>query len=418
MASLDRKESNSTKSSVKSTGKRSSNVSMSEGDGQLISSTPGNTQPQVNTGVRSALMSNVNGPSNVNGRSDAGKRRRCSSGGTFDIVNTQSQPVSKDSFIKMSTDDKLVIMFDMLSGVTSLSQRVTNAEHSVQQVKVTTRELEDRVTVLEYKSIDNEARNRRNNLLFRGLPELDRDEDCESIIKMFLREKQVNDVYIQRAHRTPPTRNKSNRAKTNQTPRPITVLFRDYNTLENILSNAYKLKGTPYGINRDYPPEIVEARSRIWPMFKKAKAENPKGSVHIGFPAKLVVRGITIKDEFPNWRQVMRTLRKTRSLHSIDPETVPTSDMTTSKATTGDVTTPKTIITFNQFEVLAESDSESDVSQDDMVLGAVGDDEPLDEYSRAMSQMQSQLDKRAQERAQEQQEADPTPIRTDIQTHM
>ena len=42
-------------------------------------------------------------------------------------------------------------------------------------------------------------------------------------------------------------------------------------------------------VNRDYPKEIVSARSKIWPAYKKAREENARGTVHIGYPAKLIV---------------------------------------------------------------------------------------------------------------------------------
>lgn len=93
-------------------------------------------------------------------------------------------------------------------------------------------------------------------------------------------------------------------------PRPIIVRFRDYQVVELILQNAYKLTDTQYGINRDYPKEIIEALSELWPMYKKAKGENPKGEVYIGYPAKLIIRGKVVADKFPDWRSVLVTSRR------------------------------------------------------------------------------------------------------------
>ena len=43
--------------------------------------------------------------------------------------------------------------------------------------------------------------------------------------------------------------------------RPMIICFQDYSDVENIVTNGYKLKGTEYRVSRDYPKEIVTARS-------------------------------------------------------------------------------------------------------------------------------------------------------------
>ena len=62
---------------------------------------------------------------------------------------------------------------------------------------------DDRLTLLEYKSIDMEARSRRNNLIFRGHPETVGNDECVQIVKRFLVQWLELDpaVCIQRAHR-------------------------------------------------------------------------------------------------------------------------------------------------------------------------------------------------------------------------
>jgi len=55
------------------------------------------------------------------------------------------------------------------------------------------------------------------------------------------------------------------------------------------MPNASRLKHKPqYGINKDYPSEIVQARSRLWSDYKMAKREG-NASVFIGFSAKLIM---------------------------------------------------------------------------------------------------------------------------------
>ena len=133
--------------------------------------------------------------------------------------------------------------------------------------------------------------------------------DCEAIILTFLSERlNINDLCIQRAHRLGSFRPAGRRPFMPRNPRPIIVCFRDYTDVVRILGNAYKLRDTNYGINRDYPPEIVNARSKLWADYKseKAKPRRRERSVYIGFPAKLVVEGKVVRDEFPEWKDILR----------------------------------------------------------------------------------------------------------------
>lgn len=58
--------------------------------------------------------------------------------------------------------------------------------------------------------------------------------------------------------------------------RPIICRFFERKDVDYILSKAYQLKGTTFGINRDYPREIVEARSKLWPEYKQNREKYKK----------------------------------------------------------------------------------------------------------------------------------------------
>ncbi|MCG8048310.1 MAG: hypothetical protein N0E48_22285 [Candidatus Thiodiazotropha endolucinida] len=62
-------------------------------------------------------------------------------------------------------------------------------------------------------------------------------------------------------------------------------------------------------VSRDYPKEIVTARSQLWPRYKAEKGKNPRAKVSIGFPAKLVINGRVVEDKFPDWFPVLRGSR-------------------------------------------------------------------------------------------------------------
>ena len=217
--------------------------------------------------------------------------------------------MDKEVFRGLSTDDKLVTMFETLSDIGSLHGRVQNIERQVENLVSSDSVQNDRIRLVEYKSIDMEARSRRNNLIFRGHPESVENDDCVAIIRRWLPELLGirPDICIQRAHRLGnPNRNRRYRGGgARSQPRPIIVNFRDYEDVELILENANKLKDTSFGVNRDYPKEIISARSKIWPAYKKAREENARGTVHIGYPAKLIVHKRVVIDEFPDWRKVL-----------------------------------------------------------------------------------------------------------------
>ena len=93
--------------------------------------------------------------------------------------------------------------------------------------------------------------------------------------------------------------------------RPLIALFRDYQDVELILSNAGKLRGTRFGINRDYPQEIINARKPLLALKRELKSQNPSSRISIQYPAKLIKDGQIIRDMFPDWQQVMRKSRLT-----------------------------------------------------------------------------------------------------------
>ena len=108
------------------------------------------------------------------------KRLHKSTDKTFEsITESETGKISKEQFKAMSVDDKLVSMFDM-------NKRAQNIEQNMEAILVQNDETNMRMKYLEYKSIDLESRNRRNNLIFRGLPEVLNDEICKDIVKIFI----------------------------------------------------------------------------------------------------------------------------------------------------------------------------------------------------------------------------------------
>ncbi|MEW8547683.1 MAG: hypothetical protein AB2693_29600 [Candidatus Thiodiazotropha sp.] len=249
-------------------------------------------------------------------RGKQSKRPRISSGGQ----SGQSGPFSTSECVNaelndygtLSNEDKLSLILSKLSVNESRVTGIQNKLDSIIGLKSRILEIEtvvnshaDRLKLLEYRSLDLEARSRRRNLLFKGLPE-NRRENCFEEVRHFIHSK-LNidrDMYLERAHRL----GRYNIAK----PRPIIVAFRDFCDIDEILNASSQLKGTDFGVSKDFPSEISKARQSLWSQFKTVRANNPNRKVTLGYPAKISVDNETIIDLFPDWFQILQGSRVSR----------------------------------------------------------------------------------------------------------
>ena len=119
-------------------------------------------------------------------------------------------------------------------------------------------------------------------------------------------------VCIDRAHRLGrpkhPTQSKDPK-------RPIIVRFRDYIDTERVLQNAYKLKRTQFGVDRDYPKEIVSARKQLYTSQRARDARARREKVQIRYPARLFIDGRSVDDKFPDWFPVINEDRLKRTTY-------------------------------------------------------------------------------------------------------
>ena len=246
------------------------------------------------------------------------------SSSTLESPIDTNKTFSLENFKAPSIDSKLETMFACLLDVKATNERLLKAERTVKQLSESTQVNSRRIDLLAYKSIDIEARQRRNNLLFLGIPEV-RNEDCLIVISEFLGDKlglDADAITIQRAHRIGKPQHRQNvigRAVRIR-HRPLIVAFRDYQDVEPVLSHANRLQGTPFGVNRDYPQEIIAARKPLFKEKKSLKAKQPNSSISIQYPAKLIVDGRVVKDMFPDWFKIMKCDRLDSKLGSIRTE--------------------------------------------------------------------------------------------------
>lgn len=181
----------------------------------------------------------------------------------------------------------------------SVKKKVKNVQRSVKDV---TREN----LKLKEKMLEMTARSMRDNLIFSGIPEK-KNENVEDVLKtFFINELGINKEIVQkisflRVHRLGPVRLKkssySNAVVEDQAkPRAIIACFEHYRYREMVFGLGPKLKGKSYGINQQYPVEIVDRRKALLPIFKEEKKnKKEKGRVKL-VADKLYIDGEIYKD--------------------------------------------------------------------------------------------------------------------------
>ncbi|XP_047142762.1 uncharacterized protein LOC124817019 [Hydra vulgaris] len=149
-------------------------------------------------------------------------------------------------------------------------------------------------TELKLKSVDNEDRNRRNNLRIDGIIETNEEKDWDITkekIKQFFNVKLgiEKDIKIERAHRV-------GLAKLER-ERTIVLKLRDFEDKKLILENAIKLKRSNIFINEDYSFTTRKIRKEL---FEQAKLHR-----QIGHYAKVVYNKLIVHEFKENIHKVV-----------------------------------------------------------------------------------------------------------------
>ena len=228
--------------------------------------------------------------------------------------NTEQSDLQISEFMNSSTTDKLNLIFHELryirgnqeqtnNGMLNFQESFLHMHQKLEQVVQVTNRNTNLLKTLAYKSIDQEARSRRNNLIFWGISE-NFDENCFSLVREFIKnhiDLDSDRMYLARAHRLGQRKIGYRNPK-----RPIIVNFRDFCDVESIMSRAYMLKNSQFSVGYDLPKEINEARKRLWEETKYIKSKQPRSKCQIVYPAKLIVDGKVYRDEFPQWNDAVR----------------------------------------------------------------------------------------------------------------
>ena len=117
---------------------------------------------------------------------------------------------------------------------------------------------------------------RRENLKFQGISEDKKEsvQECWKKVKaMFVDDLEITDgaqIEFQRCHRLGVKKNG---------PRDVIVRFLRFSDREKVWAQRFKLNGKNLVIKEDFPPEVEQARSRLYPICKAARANNVKASL-------------------------------------------------------------------------------------------------------------------------------------------
>ncbi|KAK3092329.1 hypothetical protein FSP39_001358 [Pinctada imbricata] len=175
---------------------------------------------------------------------------------SVEVVNKKCADVQiqKDQIRKLENDLK-----EQKCAITEIRKGINMVKNESDSV----RDLEEKVTDLRCRSM-------KQNLIFTGLSNESRSEDTETKLRDFLYEQLEIDGHIEfgNVHRF----GRFVRGR----DRPIVARFLYHNDMLNVKHNAYKLKGTRYGISEQFPQEVENRRKQLYPVMKRHKNAGDK----------------------------------------------------------------------------------------------------------------------------------------------
>lgn len=206
-------------------------------------------------------------------------------------------------FSAMTQDKKLDLLFMNLlearGEVRDLRMQISKLESTNEALVKENVGLKERMSILEGKNEYLENQSRRNNLVFRGMKENDKEkwEDCKSNVSNVIREVlgyvDLKDEDIERAHRV----------NSKASPRPIVVKFKSFAVREKVFERKKKLIGSDIVILEDFAYQTIQDRQIL---VSRMKEEREDGNYAIVSFNKLIVENEEFKRTFKYDRQQER----------------------------------------------------------------------------------------------------------------
>ncbi|VDI40817.1 Hypothetical predicted protein [Mytilus galloprovincialis] len=138
------------------------------------------------------------------------------------------------------------------------------------EIKAVVKNAKQENEILQSTVIDLQCRSMKNNLVFTGLTETE-GENTEEVIRTFIQQflHITHRIEFGNVHRFGYGAKPGRRGR----PRPIVARFLYYKDLARSLSNTYRLKGKPFGVNQQFPEIIEQARKSLYPVMKQKRIE-------------------------------------------------------------------------------------------------------------------------------------------------
>ena len=183
------------------------------------------------------------------------------------IINQRFEQLTEE--IRGNKEDLKIVKSEVNDLKTSIQFTENLLEDKIRSIndKISTIE-KDRAAIIE-KLRTLEDRNRRNNLRIEGISENKYEtweDTTEKVQRLFSHRLGLDNIEIERAHRTGIRR--SNK------PRSITLKLLRYQDKERIMKERRKLKGSEIYINEDFSKETVEIRKKLREKIKERQTKD------------------------------------------------------------------------------------------------------------------------------------------------
>ena len=241
-----------------------------------------------------------------------------------------NQPRESVEDILSSIDTKLFSLDKRLGGVESLCLEIQALRVSLESTQLDVAQLttdnsalkrdlgalQEQVVLLSNDNRKiNEAmlaiqtRSMRDNLLFFGIPER-HQENAEDTVKVFMKQhlhlpdRVVENITFHRAHRMGTVSNDDETGPADSSaptseparskgPRPIVVKFEHYQQKILVRSKGKELKDSGFGMDDQFPSEILKRRKKLFPIRKELVKKKIKAVISVD---RLYVNGQLYRD--------------------------------------------------------------------------------------------------------------------------
>ena len=217
--------------------------------------------------------------------------------GVAETVKEIREKLDKHEDILVSLREKVDRNAETISVV---KVKVETSERQFEGAKKAIDGYRERMERLEERIIDQEARSRRNNLIFHGVQEKE-GENCEQVVRELFRTCRLEgNPVIERAHRIGKVRGGSVIGRQTGRSRPLIVRFLDFNDRQKVREVRKHLPQSIY-VTDDLPREIREARQKLLPELNEVKRAGRQA--WLAYPARLIVEGKEVKSVRPKQQQ-------------------------------------------------------------------------------------------------------------------